>query len=142
MQEQSQSAVFLRIVSSNAGQALDSALVTADHPQVSELLNLRIYVSTDGTVFKQDVADLGIGSSSGSKSKVNSKRRKEQLQSCTKTESTPPKPIVKKVSAAATEEGYSVVNTPHEESFEVTPGLATNSIPLGWLVAIKDRWCT
>ena len=140
MQEQSQSAVFLRIVFSNAGQALDSALVTADHPQVSELLNLRIYVSTDGTVFKQDVADLGIGSSNGSKAKVNPKRRKEQLQSCTKAESTPPKPIVKKASAA-TEEGYSVVNTPHEESFEVTPGLATNSIPLGWLVAIKDR-CT
>ena len=100
--------------------------MTADHPQVSELLNLRIYVSTDGTVFKQDVADLGIGSS-GIKAKVNSKRRKEQLQSCTKTESTPPKPIVKKASAA-TEEGYSVVNTPHEESFEVTPGLVTNSI--------------
>jgi len=102
-------------------QALDSALVTADHPQVSELLNLRIYVSTDGTVFKQDVADLGIGSSNGSKAKVNPKRRKEQLQSCTKAESTPPKPIVKKASAGATEEGYSVVNTPHEESFEVTP---------------------
>ena len=102
--------------------------MTADHPQVSELLNLRIYVSTDGTVFKQDVADLGIGSS-GIKAKVNSKRRKEQLQSCTKTESTPPKPIVKKASAgAATEEGYSVVNTPHEESFEVTPGLVTNPI--------------
>ena len=102
--------------------------MTADHPQVSELLNLRIYVSTDGTVFKQDVADLGIGSS-GIKAKVNSKRRKEQLQSCTKTESTPPKPIVKKASAgAATEEGYSVVNTPHEESFEVTPGLVSNQI--------------
>ena len=40
-------------------QALDAALSTSDHPQVRQLLNFRIYVATDGTVFKQDVLDLG-----------------------------------------------------------------------------------
>ena len=90
------------------GQALDLALVTGDcHPQVTELLNLRIYVSTDGTVFKQDVVDLG-GSTSVRQ------RRKQQKQ----PSDTAPKPIDK---PASVEEGYSVVNTPHEESFEVTP---------------------
>ena len=74
---------------------------------MTELLNLRIYVSTDGTVFKQDVVDLG-GSSSVKQ------RRKQQNQPST----TSPKPINK---PASVEEGYSVVNTPHEESFEVTP---------------------
>lgn len=89
-------------------QALDLALVTGDcHPQVTELLNLRIYVSTDGTVFKQDVVDLG-GSTSVRQ------RRKQQNQ----PSDTAPKPIDK---PASVEEGYSVVNTPHEESFEVTP---------------------
>ena len=73
-----------------------------------ELLNLRIYVSTDGTVFKQDVVDLG-GSSS-----AKQRSRKQQKQ----PSATCPQPIDKPVSV---EEGYSVVNTPHEESFEVTP---------------------
>jgi len=91
-------------------QALDLALVSADHPQVSELLNLRIYVSTDGTVFKQDVVDLGRSSSNKSKS------QKQPGVSDPQKSNSPAQPIM----ARSVEEGYSVVNTPHEESFEVT----------------------
>jgi len=99
-------------------QALDLALVTADHPQVTELLNLRIYVSTDGTVFKQDVVDLGKSNAGKSKSQqqqpgvsISTKPQGGGSQSL-----SPPQPIM----ARSVEEGYSVVNTPHEESFEVT----------------------
>ena len=94
------------------------ALVTADHPQVTELLNLRIYVSTDGTVFKQDVVDLGKSNAGKSKSpqqqpgvSTSTKPQGGGIQSL-----SPPQPIM----ARSVEEGYSVVNTPHEESFEVT----------------------